>query len=250
MTPPTLFIRHAFLAYDNVVLFDDFNLTLTAGKCTCLLGPSGIGKSTLLRMIANLITNNTHFKGEIKTDNELPVSQQISYMAQNDLLMPWLTALDNTLISTRLTGNATDDLTARAKELFEKVGLKGAENKYPRELSGGMRQRVALVRTLLQEKPIVLMDEPFSGLDAITRMQLQILTAHLLKNHTVLLVTHDPIEALCLADEIYIMSGEPAKLSSPFELKTDTPRDMAAPEVIQNQAKLFHALLAAKEIQR
>ena len=113
-----------------------------------------------------------------------------------------------------------------------------------------MRQRVALVRTLLQEKPIVLMDEPFSGLDAITRMQLQILTAHLLKNHTVLLVTHDPIEALCLADEIYIMSGEPAKLSSPFELKTDTPRDMAAPEVIQNQAKLFHALLAAKEIQR
>lgn len=248
MTPPTIDIRHAYLAYDNIPLFDNLNLTLGAGKWSCLLGPSGVGKSTLLRMIANLISDNTEFRGEIHCDNNHSLAQQISYMAQTDLLMPWLTALDNALINARLNGNMSNEIIQHARDLFSQVGLKDACDKYPRELSGGMRQRVALVRTLLQDKPVVLMDEPFSALDAITRFQLQTLAAKLLKNRTVLLITHDPMEALRLADDIYILSGQPATLSQPLKLNTPTPRDPADPELIGHQAELFHALMQAKEM--
>ena len=110
-----------------------------------------------------------------------------------------------------------------------------------------MRQRVTLVRTLLEDKPIVLMDEPFSALDAITRFQLQTLAAELLKNRTVFLVTHDPLEALRLADEIYILSGKPATLHLAARLTTSTPRDPANPEFLDYQATLFHDLTRAKE---
>lgn len=244
---PNIIIQQAYLAYKSTTLFNEFNLTIAANKCTCLLGPSGVGKSTLLRMIANLITTHTQFKGKIYCDNNQPLAQQISYMAQTDLLMPWLSALDNTLLSFRLQNKLTPHMIHRAEELLEKVGLKSVIHHYPNELSGGMRQRVALVRTLLQDKPIVLMDEPFSSLDAITRFQLQTLAATLLKNKTVLLITHDPLEALRLADEIYILSGRPAVLSQPVHLTTTTPRDPADSDVITYQAILFHALLRAKE---
>lgn len=247
MPAPTVYIENVYLAYNNKPLFKNLSLKLESGKLTCLLGPSGVGKTTLLRLIANLVTDNTQFHGDIHCDNTLPTQQQISYMAQTDLLMPWLTALDNALVSFRLKGKITKENILKAKELLIKVGLKDALNKYPHELSGGMRQRVALVRTLLQNKPIVLMDEPFSGLDAITRFQIQALTAELLKNYTVLLITHDPIEAVRLADEIYILSGHPAVLSPPMRLITPKPRDPGDPEFIANQANLFHSLTQAKE---
>lgn len=249
MNSPSIDIRHAFLAYNNTILFDDLNLTLAGGKWTCLLGPSGVGKTTLLRMIANLVSKNTKFSGAITTDSNQPLFQQISYMAQTDLLMPWFTALDNALISARLNNAISPELLAYAKELFLKVGLKNVIYKYPKELSLGMRQRVALVRILLQDKPIVLMDEPFSALDAITRFQLQSLAAELLKDKTVLFVTHDPMEALRLADEIVILSGMPATLNLKMKLLTPKPRDPSDPELISHQAELFHALIAAKELE-
>lgn len=247
---PSIRIQNAYLAYNNVTLFDHLNLTLSAGKCTCLLGPSGVGKSTLLQMLAHLVSNNSHtqFHADITSSNHIPIAQQISYMAQTDLLMPWLSALDNALLSARLGGQVSQEKINLALDLLTQVGLKKSLYHYPHELSGGMRQRVALVRTLLQNKPIVLMDEPFSALDAITRFQLQTLAAELLRNRTVLLVTHDPIEALRLADEIYILSGKPAKLSSPLLLSTPTPRDPTDPELIIHQANLFHALMQAKEL--
>jgi len=244
---PNIIIQQAYLAYKNIALFNDFNLTISANKCTCLLGPSGVGKSTLLRMIANLMTTHTQFKGNIYSDNNRPLVQQISYMAQTDLLMPWLSALDNTLLSFKLQNKLTPQIIQRAEELLKEVGLQKVMHHYPNELSGGMRQRVALVRTLLQDKPIVLMDEPFSNLDAITRFQLQTLASTLLKNKTVLLITHDPLEALLLADEIYILSGRPAVLSQPVHLTSATPRDLSDPDVVAYQAILFHALLQAKE---
>lgn len=242
MNAPTIFIEHVSLAYANDLLFDDLSLTLPSGKCTVLLGASGVGKTTLLRLIANLTPIDNSFKGNIYCDNTIPLSQQIAYMAQTDLLLPWLTAWDNALLCGRLNGNITAELISKTKELFHQVGLSDALRKYPRELSGGMRQRVALVRTLVQNKPIVLMDEPFSAVDAITRFQLQTLAATLLRDRTVLLVTHDPIEALRLADEIYILSGQPVKLTAPLNLMTPTPRDPADSEFIQHQAQLFHAL--------
>lgn len=243
MIAPKVHIRNASCVYENSVLFSNLDLTLTAEKWTCLLGPSGVGKTSLLRCIAGL----TIAQGKIYADNNQSLSQQIAYMAQTDLLMPWLSALDNALLSATLSNTLSADMIARARDLFHQVGLKNNEKKFPSQLSGGMRQRVALVRTLLQDKPIILMDEPFSCVDAITRFQLQTLAAQLLKNRTILLVTHDPLEALRLADEIYIMSGQPATLNNVLTLSSPTPRDPASPDVLTHQATLFHALTKAKE---
>lgn len=240
---PSVLIRHVYLTYGNQTLFQDFNLTLSSGKCTCLLGPSGVGKSSLLHVIANLIP----YQGQITLDTGQLISSHVAYMGQTDLLMPWLTALENALLSWRLKGNLTKHNVDQAKQLFKQLDLKNIETKYPWQLSGGMRQRVALARTLLQDKPIVLMDEPFSALDAITRFQLQTLSASLLKDRTVLLVTHDPMEALRLADEIYVMSGQPATLSHSIILTAPTPRDPGDGDLIYHHAKLFHELTKAKE---
>lgn len=245
MTAPTIHIRNLTFSYQDSVLFSNLSLTLEAGKCTCLLGPSGVGKTSLLRLIAGLDPISS---GEIVSDNQIPLSEQIAYMAQTDLLMPWLNAMDNALLSSRVGWTKErSDVSTTLQDLFTKVGLKGAEKKFPWQLSGGMRQRVALVRTLIQNKPIILMDEPFSAVDAITRFQLQNLAAELLKDHTTLLVTHDPIEALRLADNIIVLSGEPARITQTIKLTSSSPRDPADPEVVKNHALLFHALTQAQE---
>lgn len=248
MHPPSLFIQEASLAFKDNIIFEHLNLTIKAGQCVCLLGESGVGKSCLLRMIANLITLASENQSKITCDNSRPITDQIAYMAQTDLLLPWLTAEDNAMLYAKLHGNISKNEKARLNELFQQVGLTGANHKYPHELSGGMRQRVALVRTLIQDKPIILMDEPFSALDAITRFQLQTLAADLIKNHTVLLITHDPLEALRIADEIYILSGRPAQLNLIIKLKSDKPRDLDNPELKNYQATLYDALLRAKEL--
>lgn len=242
---PTISLENLYLVYDKDVLFNHLNLNIPAGKCTCLLGPSGIGKSTLLKLIAGLIPNKTSnevFQGNIYCDNDILITQQVAYMAQTDLLQPWLNALDNVLLGYRLRGSLSNSIITQAKNLFLRVGLEGVEKKFPYQLSGGMRQRVSLVRTLLEEKPIVLMDEPFSSVDTITRFQLQTLAAELLKNRTVLLVTHDPLEALRLADDIYILSGKPGKLDHIIHLESATPRNINDPEFFQYQTLLFNAL--------
>jgi putative hydroxymethylpyrimidine transport system ATP-binding protein len=245
---PSIHIHEANLAFRDVVLFNDLNLTLQGGRCTCLLGPSGIGKSTLLRLIAGLITpttsarEHTRISARIQVDNDQPVSTQIAYMAQQDLLLPWLTVLDNVLLGARLRQTVNASKREAATDLLNRLGLSHAKSLYPHQLSGGMRQRTALARTLMEDKPIVLMDEPFTALDTITRFKLQTLAAELLQNRTVLLVTHDPLEALRLADEIYIMSGQPATLRAPLELNTRTPRDPADPALLALQAQLLHEL--------
>jgi putative hydroxymethylpyrimidine transport system ATP-binding protein len=250
-SPPTIYIENAYLSFRDVMLFKQLNLTLHAGKCTCLLGPSGIGKSSLLRLIANLITpqsashEDTIIRATIYCDNALPLSQQVSYMAQADLLLPWLTVLDNVLLGARLRGTSSQQhriLVEQAQSLLQQVGLSSVMQYLPHELSGGMRQRVALARTLFENKPVVLMDEPFSALDTITRFKLQTMAANLFKNRTVLFITHDPLEALRLADEIFIMSGQPATLQAPLELTTPTPRDPQSAEILQLQAQLLHEL--------
>jgi putative hydroxymethylpyrimidine transport system ATP-binding protein len=199
-----------------------------------------------LRLIANLSSDNTQISAKITTDANQPIDDLIAYMAQTDLLLPWLSVLENVLLGSRLRGDRAPP-KEEALALLAEVGLEKAAGRLPRDLSGGMRQRVALVRTLLQDKPIVLMDEPFSALDAITRFKLQNLAARLLQDKTVFLVTHDPVEALRLADEIVIMSGVPATLHSPISFETPRPRDAASPEVISLQAALFYELSKAHE---
>ncbi len=246
---PSIFVHNAFLSYEKVVLFEKLNLHLLAGKWTCLLGPSGVGKTTLLRMIAGLMNSPTEvFKAGITCDTLFPLSTQIAYHAQQDSLLPWLNSLDNALLGSRLRGENSAKALIQAKNLFQSVGLVDSIKKYPRQLSGGMKQRVALIRTLLENKPVILMDEPFSALDTITRFQLQTLSAQLLRNRTVLWVTHDPMEALRLADEIYILAGKPAILKKIISLNTPAPRDPGDRQLIEHQITIFKALTKAKAL--
>lgn len=242
---PDLTLHKLTLTYGRTPVFADINLHLPAGQWTALLGQSGIGKSSLLRVIAGLKDPGARLHGNISTNNHIPLSRQIAYMAQTDLLLPWLTAWDNAILGARLRGDKNKDLIKtreQAQNLLEKAGLSKALHLYPRQLSGGMRQRVALVRTLMENKPIVLMDEPFSALDAITRYYLQSLAAELLKDKSVLFITHDPGEAARLGQAVYIMQGQPASLRLAKALRTSAPRDPADPEVIQWQSALFKEL--------
>lgn len=245
---PAITIENAYLRYQNHILFQDLNCYLPAGKTTCLLGPSGVGKTSLLRMLASLpVDEKTEQSASIKTNNDRNIKNRISYLAQTDLLLPWLNCIENTLIGYRLRNAINNATRQQAKELLIKVGLEKALYQYPAQLSGGMRQRVALVRTLIENKPIVLMDEPFSALDTITRLQLQELTATLLTDKTVLLITHDPLEALRLSHQILIMSGSPAQLSKPIVLDNNPPRLLTDEQLLKWQGELMQQLTHAKE---
>lgn len=247
--PPTLYVSEAFLAFDNNFIFQHVNLTLAAGCWVSLLGPSGVGKSSFLKMIAGIQETDVFWDCQIKTDNGLPHQQQVAYMGQTDLLLPWLSALENTLLGYKLRYPTTDyhSIKQKAEQLLQQVGLGEALHLYPNQLSGGMRQRVAIVRTLMEDKPIILMDEPFSALDAITRYKLQNLTAKLLQHKTVLFITHDPVEALRLSDEIYLLLGKPASMKKFISFQSAIPRDINDAEIAELETKLFHQLANAME---
>ncbi|MCM0148877.1 ABC transporter ATP-binding protein [Photobacterium galatheae] len=223
-------------------LFEQLNITLAPGEWHCLLGQSGCGKTTLLRLLAGLLPEDIHWQGSIKTNSKHPVKEHIAYMAQQDLLLPWLNVLENVCFGVRLKhGKASQLHQSRAIQLLERVGLKKYIHASPSQLSGGMRQRVALARTLMLDKPLVLMDEPFSALDAVTRYKLQDLAAELLEKRTVLLITHDPQEALRLGHSLYLMQGLPAKMTA---LPTPTgpiPREIDT-TLVQCQQQILKAL--------
>lgn len=217
-------------------LFAPIDLKLAQGSWTCLLGPSGVGKSTILRLLAGLETG-ARFVGDIQRD--LPVA----LMAQDPGLMPWLDITGNVTVGARLRGKTPD--LARAAALIDAVGLSDRASHMPDRLSGGQRQRVALARTLFEDRPIVLLDEPFSALDARTRAGMQELATRLLEGRTVLLVTHDPPEAARLGDEILLLThlGIAAQpVLHPRSPGTARPHD--APEVLQMQAELMRRMLA------
>jgi putative hydroxymethylpyrimidine transport system ATP-binding protein len=180
----------------ETLLFDDLRLDLAIGW-TCLVGPSGAGKSTVLRLLAGLPTA-TRFEGRVTAP------PRVAYMAQQDLLQPRLSVLGNVLIGQRLRGERVN--RGRALTLLDAVGLHGLQARRPADLSGGQRQRVALARALMEEAPVALLDEPFSALDAVNRMRMQDLSRDRLAGKCVLLVTHDPFEALRLGDRIFMLA--------------------------------------------
>ena len=190
-------------AFGPTELFRDLDVTFEPGTWTCLLGVSGVGKSTILRLLAGLDTG-ADFDGAIAASDGKPLSGRIAYMAQEDLLLPWATVRDNVMLGARLRGEAAD--TAKAEGLIAEVGLTAHAGKKPNALSGGQRQRAALARTLMEDGQLILLDEPFSALDARTRADMQELAFRLLEGRTVLLVTHDPAEAARLAHKIVVMS--------------------------------------------
>lgn len=215
----------------------DASFVLPASRWTCLLGPSGVGKSTILRLLLGLEAGGD-FNGTIATENGKSLAGQISYMAQSDLLLPWLSARDNIMIGASLRGEKRD--AVRAAKLLERVGLGQHAAKKPAALSGGMRQRAALARTLMEDRPVVLLDEPFSALDAGTRADMQELAAELLQNKTVLLVTHDPAEASRLGDRILVMTG--AGMQNWPVPDTPAIRALDDPDTLSCQAQLLSHL--------
>lgn len=226
LAPPlAISLRSARLTYGGLVLFDGLDLELPGGVFTCLLGPSGIGKSSLLRLLAGLTSPGV--SGDLRGSDGRGLTGRVAYMAQQDLLLPWLSVLQNVTLGSRLRSEPAN--RGRALDLLAQVGLADSALVRPDTLSGGMRQRVALARTLMEDRPLVLMDEPFSGLDALTRLRLQALAAELLAGRTVLLVTHDPLEALRLGEQILVMNGRPATLSALPDLPGAPPRDPGDP---------------------
>ena len=221
-------------------LFGPLALDLAPGRWTCLLGASGVGKSTVLRLLAGLPTG-VAFDGRIHASDGRPLAGRVAYMAQSDLLLPWRDLLGNVTLGARLRGE-TPDLD-RARDLVARVGLADRLTARPRTLSGGERQRAALARTLMEDRPVVLLDEPFSALDARTRAEMQELAAELLAGRTVLLVTHDPAEAARLGQSILMMTpGGVVQAEAPGGAPA---RPWDAPGTLAAQARLLALLRAA-----
>ncbi len=220
--------------FDDKPLFTDLSLCLPAQKWTCLLGSSGSGKSTILKLLAGLPFGGT-FSGVITSSDQQTLKGRVAYMAQSDLLFPWLDVKQNIMLGNRLRGETAH--WERAEQLIQQVQLQDHINKKPHELSGGMRQRVALARTLMEDTPVVLLDEPFSALDAKTRADIQELAFSALKDKTVLLVSHDPAEAARLSHQLYIISSTGATLQ---KLDVNAPiRAVDDPATLQAQAQLL-----------
>ena len=238
---PGLVIEAANLAYDGVILFNDLTLELGAGEWTCLLGDSGVGKSTLLRIAAGLDAGPGDYGSRLS--DGVQSTGRVALMAQRDALLPWLSALENACLGMRLRGEEAARRRAHAAELLAEVGLEKYRHARPAALSGGMRQRVALVRTLVEDRPIVLLDEPFAALDALNRHWMKDLAARMLAGRTVLHVTHDPLEALRLAHRIVLMEGRPVCLRDEALPPSPPPRPADDEEVAHRHGELLNRLL-------
>ncbi|MFC7704729.1 ABC transporter ATP-binding protein [Plastorhodobacter daqingensis] len=223
----------------NAPLFGPLRLVLQAGCWTSLLGVSGAGKTTLLRVLAGLETG-ARFEGAITAGDGAAVGPRLAFMGQSDLLLPWADVIGNVTLGARLRGKRPD--LTRARRLIAQVGLAGHSHLRPAALSGGQRQRVALARTLMEDRAIVLLDEPFSALDARTRAEMQELAGRLLQGRTVLLVTHDPLEAARLSHAAWLLHrGRLEALDLPA---TPPVRPVEQPGTLQAQAEMLARLRA------
>lgn len=234
-------IKEASLSYQDTTIFDKLLFSIREQQWTAILGPSGIGKTSLLKLIAGLLPTKSSSRATLMMNKPLSIEQDIAYLPQEDLLLPWLSVYNNLLIGTRLRQSTLnrDALAKKAHALLAQVKLTDAAMLYPHQLSGGMRQRLMLAQLLIQDKPIIFMDEPFKSLDAMTRFQLQTLFTELLKDKTVVFITHDLQEATRLAHTIYFMHGHPATLTLAATLDEPIPRDLTAESVIAAQKKLY-----------
>lgn len=222
------------------------SFTLARGRFMSILGPSGCGKSTLFNIIAGLLSPT---EGDVFLEGQSILLRPgtTGYMLQKDLLLPWRTVADNITLSPVLQGQRQRDALQAAMEDVRACGLEALLNRRPDELSGGQRQRAALVRTLQTGKPLLLLDEPFGALDAITRLHLQELLTEIAtrKGKTVLFVTHDVDEALLLSDEILVMGIHPGRILRHYQLPQPKPRDMrtlALPELMEMKADILDLL--------
>ncbi len=228
----------------DIKVLDDVNLNIGDGEFVCLLGPSGCGKTTLLRLIAGL---DQPTSGEVIADGEVvkKPSGDRTVIFQQYSLFPWLTVLENVMFGLNLKKDRTKEENLKAAERYlESVGLIDFKDSYPHELSGGMKQRVAIIRSLLNHSPILLMDEPFSALDMQNRHMLQEQLIGVWKRfkNTIVFVTHDVDEAIYLADKIVIMDKNPGKIKEVFDVDMPRLRKRESEEFIKIQEEVLDKL--------
>lgn len=248
---PLLTVRDVTMRFQSdkrdLLVLDEVNLHLDTGEFVALIGPSGCGKSTLLSIIAGLQAPTS---GAISLYGDPSARRlgRVGYMPQRDLLLPWRNALDNAIASLEVHGTPRAEARQRAHTLFAAFGLSGFERAYPSQLSGGMRQRVAFARTAIAAGDLLLLDEPFGALDALTRAGLQRWLVEIWGSlgKTCLLVTHDVDEALLLADRIYVMTPRPGRMRLERAVPLPRPRlleMLAQPEALTRKAELLAALI-------
>lgn len=236
---------------EEIAAMRETNLSIEEGRFVSIIGPSGCGKSTLFNIIAGLMPPST---GRVLADGKDIVGKTgyVGYMLQKDMLLPWRTILDNIILGMEVRGVPYKEAVERALPLMEKYGLKGFDKHYPRELSGGMKQRAALLRTLLYDRDIILLDEPFGALDAQTRLTMQNWLLQIWEDFgkTVLFVTHDIDEAIYLSDDIYVFSSRPGRIKSKITVTMERPRkteDMTSPAFMELKHHLMDLLSAGHE---
>ncbi|MFC1972070.1 ABC transporter ATP-binding protein [Chloroflexota bacterium] len=248
MTTPRIELRHVsktFSGVDHAVpALEDVSFKVMPGEFVTIIGASGSGKSTLFNLCVGLLEPD---EGEILIDGERPANRagMVGYMPQRDLLLPWRSVLDNVLIPLEIQGIPHRESRQKAREMLPHFGLETFENEYPSALSGGMRQRAALLRTWLMGRSTLLLDEPFGALDALTRKELQnwLLRVWQEFGRTVMFITHDVEEAVYLADRVIVSSARPGKIKR--ELKIDLPRPRCQRMISEPEfGKLVRELLA------
>jgi ABC-type nitrate/sulfonate/bicarbonate transport system ATPase subunit len=241
-------VRGVAHRFGDLRVIERLDLRVPESGVVGVVGPSGCGKSTLLELICGLREPSG---GEIDVGGRTEPAMRLAgcaYMPQRDLLLPWLAAIDNAALALRVRGTSKKEARRATGPLFERFGLAGFELARPAELSGGMRQRVAFLRTLSAGKPVLLLDEPFGGLDAITRGEMQSWLAEALRQdrHTTLLVTHDVEEALYLCDRVVVLSARPASAVAELEVPAPRAPDRAAtvtdPAFAELRARALRAL--------
>jgi NitT/TauT family transport system ATP-binding protein len=221
-------VRLSFAGQDrDVVALDRVSFDVPPGKITSVVGPSGCGKTTLLRLASGLVSasGGSVFCSGARVDS---LNTSVGYVTQDSNLFPWLTTLGNVEFPLAIRGMARAERREKALHWLRLVGLEGFENHYPSQLSGGMQKRVSIVRTLIYEPSVVLLDEPFGALDAQTRMGLhhELLELWREKKSTMLFITHDLVEAITLSDQIIIMTRRPGRVKQIYEVPLTRPRNV------------------------
>jgi NitT/TauT family transport system ATP-binding protein len=232
LTEPLLLAKDISKSFPNgnggLLVLDDINLQVTRGEFVCVVGPSGCGKTTLLRLLAGLMMPT---RGEVYFEGQKlqQPRRRIGFVFQQANLMPWRTALQNIALPLELDGAVEVDVEARARALIELVGLEGFEDSYPADLSGGMAQRVAIARALIHQPEILLLDEPFGALDALTReyMATELMRIWEARGVTVVMVTHSIAEAVLLADRVVVLSPRPARVQLDLPINLARPRTLS-----------------------
>ncbi len=241
-----LTISNVGLTLGGTSVLDDISLHVEDGEFVSILGPSGSGKSSLFRLLTGALTPD---RGTIDINGAALTakSQAFAFMPQRDALMPWRRIIDNVILGLEVQGMDRAQARARVLPLFETFGLAGFEHHYPAQLSGGMRQRAALMRTIVQDRPIQLLDEPFGALDALTRTEMQRWLERRWQQArwTTALVTHDVREAVALSDRIYVFSPRPARIIAEFAVPGPRPRlgRPLSPDAVRLEADLLDTLL-------